>query len=519
MNIGRFTNGELEPALSLTAQLEGFRRSDAAREKLLCDVIGKYEQLQEEHQNLLHDLESEKKSRRTCQSETHQLQRQLAEHHRHVESNAFVLALIDGDGVIFQDALLQAGEHGGSEAASRLQQEIRNHVSEYCRNASSIPVVVHVYASMDKLASYLTAVKLLERPSDLRAFAQSFSVNQPLFSVIDVGQGKERADHRIKEMLRTFSDNPTCKHIIFGGCHDNGYLLNLDQYKHNPTQASRITLLESTPATRGFQELPNFRRAQFESVFRTTPLPEKRPSVGNAISGSSRTSASGMPPPGLSIPLQSPKATTTPTPDQEPNIATRSPSPMSSATESISTPSITSAPQLAAVGKDHPNGTSWATVGKAGVADRNISIASTKPAPRRYILYNATSQRLDEPLPHVSRIAIQDLTAKMKQQGKNFCNAYHVVGKCRNPECKYLHGSKLTGEDLLALKYKARSLACGKPDCANIDCYLGHECGYERDHGGKCPYSNCHLRSTHGMDHTPKLKQWEDGKVAVLDDA
>src|SRR5262245_53402541 len=75
-------------------------------------------------------------------------------------------------------------------------------------------------------------------------------------------------------MLRTFSNNPTCKHIIFGGCHDAGYLLNLDQYKHTADKAAHITLLESTPAFRGFTNLPNFRRTRFDLVFRNTPVPE-----------------------------------------------------------------------------------------------------------------------------------------------------------------------------------------------------------------------------------------------------
>lgn len=75
-------------------------------------------------------------------------------------------------------------------------------------------------------------------------------------------------------MLRTFSDNPTCRHIVFGGCHDAGYLLNLEHFKHNITKASRITLLETTPIYRGFAELSNFRRARFDDVFKKEPLPD-----------------------------------------------------------------------------------------------------------------------------------------------------------------------------------------------------------------------------------------------------
>ena len=78
-------------------------------------------------------------------------------------------------------------------------------------------------------------------------------------------------------MLRTFSDNPTCRHIIFGGCHDAGYLLNLEHFKHNASKAARITLLETTPAYRGFAELSNFLRARFDDVFKIEPLPDYAP--------------------------------------------------------------------------------------------------------------------------------------------------------------------------------------------------------------------------------------------------
>ena len=58
--------------------------------------------------------------------------------------------------------------------------------------------MVQLYLSLDKLAIKLAQVGLAQTPQDLRLFAQRFSVNQPLFSIIDVGQGKERADHKIK---------------------------------------------------------------------------------------------------------------------------------------------------------------------------------------------------------------------------------------------------------------------------------------------------------------------------------
>lgn len=79
------------------------------------------------------------------------------------------------------------------------------------------------------------------------------------------------------EMLRTVNDNPTCRHVIFAGCHDGGYLPNLGQTKHNTAKASQITLLETTPMLKGFGDMPNFRRTRFDDVFRVEPLPDALP--------------------------------------------------------------------------------------------------------------------------------------------------------------------------------------------------------------------------------------------------
>src|ERR1700743_2158760 len=78
----------------------------------------------------------------------------------------------------------------------------------------------------------------------------------------------------LTEMLRLFMSNPSCKHILFAGCHDNGYLTNLDQYKHDEFSSSRITLVESTPAQGGFTKL-NYKTIRFDDVFKSEPLPEK----------------------------------------------------------------------------------------------------------------------------------------------------------------------------------------------------------------------------------------------------
>lgn len=95
--------------------------------------------------------------------------------------------------------LLQAAAgDGGSEAASRLSNAIREHIVSIYSNSGNWPVMVQIYLSLEKLGMKLAQVGLVRTSQDMRIFAQRFSVNQPLFNIVDVGQGKERADHKIK---------------------------------------------------------------------------------------------------------------------------------------------------------------------------------------------------------------------------------------------------------------------------------------------------------------------------------
>jgi hypothetical protein len=83
-------------------------------------------------------------------------------------------------------------------------------VASLYSNSGNWPIMVQIYLSLEKLAQKLASVNLLRSPQELRAFAQRFSVNQPLFSIIDVGQGKERADHKIKGIGRAETLSNKC---------------------------------------------------------------------------------------------------------------------------------------------------------------------------------------------------------------------------------------------------------------------------------------------------------------------
>lgn len=258
----------------------------------------------------------------------------------------------------------------------------------------------------------------------------------------------------MSEMLRTFSDNPTCRHIIFGGCHDAGYLLNLDQFKHNEAKASRITLLETTPVYRGFAELPNFKRARFDDVFKNEPLPDSAPAVNTAVF------AAQSPPPSAQSPLvmrsltnKTPPTAPVPRPGLSPSPST--PAPSVSATESS-------------------EDSTWASVGKAGTeGTNNIPIGPTAKAnsKKKFAYFNKSYQRLDDPLPPRDRASLDALDARMKKNGKKMCNHFHLGGSCMQGKfCHFQHEPKLTPGEQNALRYKARSLACNNRFCEDIDC-------------------------------------------------
>lgn len=415
-----------------------------------------------------------------------------------------MLALIDGDGAIFQDALLQAaGAEGGSEAATRLDRALRAHISSLYENSGNWSITVQVYLSLDKLAKTLCSNGLLRAPSEMRNFVQEFNINQPLFSIIDVGYGKERADFKLREMLRTFSDNPTCRHIVFSGLHDAGYLLNLERFKHHPAMAGKITLLETTKPLKGFSDLANFKRARFDDVFRSEPLPSSSPSQTNSFTN--------MP----LRPVQSPIITqggftTVPngTPEQAPRPSVVSPS--------AATPPLS-------VTSDDP---SWAAIGKEGVPvqAKVISIAPEKFTPekiiygnknnnkKKYAYYNKAEQRLDLPLPTKDPQGAASLEARMKKTGKKMCNNFHLGGSCENGKfCSFQHEPRLPAGELNALRYKARSLPCKMRYCEDVDCYMGHQCPNERDNGYCSFGEKCHLRNSHGMDRVKYVRWDKDG--------
>ncbi len=114
------------------------------------------------------------------------------------ERDAFILVLIDGDGMIFEDQFIHKGEVGGKEAAVLLWGFVRDYVTQKIPNLSSdYKVVTRVYANLKGLGDACHQSGILERPSLIADFARGFTGSKQLFDFVDVGMGKDRADDKI----------------------------------------------------------------------------------------------------------------------------------------------------------------------------------------------------------------------------------------------------------------------------------------------------------------------------------
>lgn len=108
-----------------------------------------------------------------------------------------MVVLLDGDGMIFNDDLLQQGEKGGKEAASQLWGATNDFVNQALPNLSSPKILARIYANVKGLGDVLQKSSIIDRAVLFEDFARGFNGSKLLFDFIDVGTGKDKADDKI----------------------------------------------------------------------------------------------------------------------------------------------------------------------------------------------------------------------------------------------------------------------------------------------------------------------------------
>lgn len=410
--------------------------------------------------------------------------------------------IIDGDGAKFRDDYFRAGDDGGGQAAQQLRTQVKQHLQQTYPDTSidNWNLMVFFYANMDGLAKALASRRILPSRTDLQKFASGFGRANSLFSFVDVGYGKDKADHKCQAMLKQMLHISACRHIFFGPCCDNGYLNLLEEYKHDSNFNKKITLFATEPAEPGFIDL-GFNIVSFPSVFRSEPLGIPR---GHDIG------IQPFPP----APLPYSKSAddlsdmTTPSPS---GATTHSPAVSNSKSTTLAPHVFASLPNKrtdTGTASDNvtPTPSSWAVAAK--ISNGPVIDIYTKkapaPKPKRYALFNASNQRVDERLPQADANAVKSLENKARLQGTNFCNFYHLVGSCDKGEnCEYQHEvkPKLTPSERVALWHKSRGIVCSEGLwCEDPYCLSGHHCKNIYNNGVCTWGPKCFFRETHDAD-------------------
>ncbi|KAI4186106.1 MAG: hypothetical protein L6R41_003678 [Letrouitia leprolyta] len=213
------------------------------------------------------DLDNEKDGRRRLQN---RIQNEL-EPLRSRRQFALVLIDADGDGYVFREVFLNKSEEGGRNAADELLARVKRYLKGLGLDMNNTDVVIRAYANLRGLGKACIKNGLMRATADLSLFANGFTGRQPLFDFVDVGLGKERADHKVKEVFNFFVTIPQCKHIVLGVSHDSGYAPFLERFAADTTISDHITLLEGYQVSAGIRHLGFKHVVEFPTVFAQAP--------------------------------------------------------------------------------------------------------------------------------------------------------------------------------------------------------------------------------------------------------
>lgn len=247
--------------------------------------------------------------------------------------------------------------------------------------------------------------------------------------------------------FRQFVESPCCRHILFGACHDNGYVRTLEKYFHNPAVEKKVTLLKSFQTGKEFGSLP-FISTEMDSVFRSRPLTERSISPlsrnGNEVGQGSQV---------LPGPIGNPIP---------PRLAGH---------EIPTTATVSAEAQHVSITSTYAG-----QVAILPPRPRKLPLFGTTGADK--ILVNDDNHRVDYPLPARSVTAADSFYQKTRLGSKRFCNMHHLYGKCTG-NCGYSH-EQLTIAEKLVMRDRLRGERCNDGgQCRDPRCFYGHHCSCE----------------------------------------
>ncbi|KAJ9295213.1 hypothetical protein DTO271G3_6383 [Paecilomyces variotii] len=443
----------------LFERYEQVKTIEHTKNQLIEDLLQRVSELEEAYQQEKLDHQRETRFNRDIQIHEMELMDQITRIKTIMDREAFVIAFLDGDGMIFQDYLLQQGEQGGRDAANQLWACLRDYVTRNLPSISSPKIITRIFANVQGLAETCVKAGIIEKASVFQDFVRGFNGSRLLFDFVDVGTGKDRADDKLAENFKLHLYNCHCHQIFLGCSHDNGYARLLEETLADRELTGRISLIEGAPFERELESIKSsYRVTKFADLFRTSKI------VTHATNLKGTT---------LSAPL-----------------AVRSPNPPATTLTRTSTNTTSSSATAT---------TSWASI---SATPGDVKISASKPStPVPTVERNKYGQRIDRL--DLKNIPKEELNRVKKMK---LCNVHFLLGECPNDEnCYHDHTHKLTKSERVILQAIARMTPCHYgPDCDDPKCIYGHRCPQSEVGKKECFWgSNCRFdTSAHGIDTT-----------------
>ncbi|GAA6022018.1 hypothetical protein JCM10207_002410 [Rhodosporidiobolus poonsookiae] len=359
-----------------------------------------------------------------------------------------VYCVLDGDGCIFNRALVQKGRDGGREAAVLLSKKI-GEFAEGQGVDGQITVVINVFLNKYGLGKLFNSCGIAD-DTTFSNFLQGLNSAHSLIHVVDVGAQKEAADAKISQGIKLYSKLPSCKLVLAGAAHDGGYAHLFSALETEaPAQFAKVHLLKSYTESAFEIKRLNLKTVMFEGIFE----PKKLVSYASAL------------------PPQTPRK---------------------------------NSPAL--------NGSGAATpLAGGGEYGSKTPRTARKAAAAAFRAEELNKENLvDGTVRKTVKLVPIDPTKSLSKQNPPCCNQHYLNPPCLHGDsCKYSHNYLLSAKQLMTLKQDAKKSPCvnaihGKP--CKPGCFAGHVC----PRGTDCRYGASCRFSLPGM-HPPGTKGRTDG--------
>ncbi|KAH8846340.1 hypothetical protein MCOR27_002193 [Pyricularia oryzae] len=508
------------------AQLRNYQQDDT-----LSQILERYGALIEDYKRLKSDYEEERDARERY--------KQMA---KGQDRNPFVLVLIDGDGYVFNDNLVDksnpdAGRNAAHLLHDRVQESLRRKGLEHCA------VMVRVYANVAGLSKVLAKAGLVgQEGRSLSPFVANFNKSYGLFDFVDAGPLKENADFKLRAMLKLHAENAQCKHIYFAACHDVGYISELTSFVG---KRDLFTLIK-TPGINFHDEYTKLGLGveELHGVFRPTPLSFPVPSTfaRAASMPSSKTEAS-------TLAQGASKIVKTPSPDNNKNGNTinnnKPANGQGTFTKSAEAGAgaavcqhhlagrcsfgqkcrnlhVSGSARTNAAWRDGPGQAKSPDHAKqASSPDEFRNLPNKEDIPLGHVAVNEMGFRLDPYLPPSSVQAAEVI----KSRASRVCNIFHLTGDCPKgqDECEYDH-SPLSEHLKKGVEYLSRTFFCHHGgSCRDPECIQGHICQLAdcQKRGGRRPCKirqSAHLEKLFPVQYVPGIARSRGSRKGSISD-